>query len=528
MALVVVAVFTYKDNARDFRPSNGESFSDGWVNESGKEAKLSAIYGAEHSFSKNVTAEEVYGRFLCFKSKNVNVRVSFNDEEVYNFKPEVPKLYGNAYGMSYHVVDFPEGVDGTIRIDTSPIYKDSKVYLRNIRLERSDIYMVNVIKGNMVSFVVCVILFFAGLCLTIGAAVLRGAGKRQVEMLSMGVFSQVAAGWTVTETMMLQIVTDNPSGVHFLNYMMLIFLSIPAVMFLASLTDRLNKPPVIIVIVCGAILLVVNIVVNYVASIDYHSLLTLTHIYLTGSISVCVYYIATSFTKEQFKVGEYRVLLLAFISIVTTAAIDVFRYVFMKSNSDTAMFFRFGMLMFVLSVGMYEIYELMRYTRYQSEARIMYRLAHTDSLTGIYNRTAFSEKEEELTEAAEGKGLFVLLDINNLKVVNDSYGHEEGDKHIINGARIINDSFSPFGTCYRIGGDEFFVVIEGSDDLDVFNMALSHMLNLVDDYNDNDTHPVPLQIAYGCEAYDCSKKNINYAQKEADKKMYECKKAMKN
>ena len=529
MGIIILLVFFYKDDTHLKRDTGAVDYSDGWINEQGEDANLSAIYGAAHSFSKKADEQDIKGRALCFKSKNVNLEVYYNDALIYSYEPELPTLYGKGYGMMFHVISIPvTGEGGVIRIDTSPIYKDSKVYLKNMRLEYPGQYMVDMIRDNLLSFITCVILFLIGFALTVGATCLKNVGDQKVEMLSIGVFSQLAAGWTITETMILQIMTDNPSGVHFLNYMMLIFLSVPAVTFIASLTRNLNKRPVMITIVCGAVLLVINIICNFTGLVDYHNLLRLTHIYMAWAIAVCTYYIATSFRKERFKDSEYRVLLLAFVTILLSASVDIIRYTFMKSNSDSALFFRFGMLLFVLIIGIYEIYELMRYTRYQSEARLMFSLAHTDSLTGISNRTAFSEKEDELLKADCGKGLFVLLDINNLKTVNDNYGHGEGDKHIKAGAKIINDSFSPFGTCYRIGGDEFFVVIEGNDDMDMFNMALKHMLMLVDDYNANDDHPVPLQIAYGCEPYNCEKGNVRRAQTDADKKMYICKKAIKD
>lgn len=89
--------------------------------------------------------------------------------------------------------------------------------------------------------------------------------------------------------------------------------------------------------------------------------------------------------------------------------------------------------------------------------------AHKDSLTGIKNKTSYVEMIEYLDKRiAEGDVEFciVMVDVNYLKKVNDTYGHERGNEYLINACRL---TCSVFGEehVYRIGGDEFVVVIEG-------------------------------------------------------------------
>lgn len=84
----------------------------------------------------------------------------------------------------------------------------------------------------------------------------------------------------------------------------------------------------------------------------------------------------------------------------------------------------------------------------------------TDSLTGILNRYAYDKTIEELSsEDALPDDLAVIsIDLNGLKNVNDSHGHDAGDELICGAARCIETVFSPFGKCFRIGGDEFVVI----------------------------------------------------------------------
>lgn len=96
----------------------------------------------------------------------------------------------------------------------------------------------------------------------------------------------------------------------------------------------------------------------------------------------------------------------------------------------------------------------------QVEEKLKY-LSYIDILTGIKNRTSFQERIEQLREADETSVGFIMGDANGLKMVNDTLGHQEGDRLLINVAEILKDScdFMGKGEVYRIGGDEFAIII---------------------------------------------------------------------
>lgn len=94
------------------------------------------------------------------------------------------------------------------------------------------------------------------------------------------------------------------------------------------------------------------------------------------------------------------------------------------------------------------------------------KLAYTDVLTGLDNRTAFEMDLRRLQYEIRDheKIVFIVFDLNNLKMVNDMLGHGAGDDYLKKGAQIIHKHFDCVGQCYRIGGDEFCVIAETSDD----------------------------------------------------------------
>ena len=71
----------------------------------------------------------------------------------------------------------------------------------------------------------------------------------------------------------------------------------------------------------------------------------------------------------------------------------------------------------------------------------------------------------ELVAAPPAEIAFVLFDIDKLKIINDTYGHDCGDQVIAMAAQCILEVFGPLGECYRIGGDEFCVILTTSESI---------------------------------------------------------------
>ena len=89
-------------------------------------------------------------------------------------------------------------------------------------------------------------------------------------------------------------------------------------------------------------------------------------------------------------------------------------------------------------------------------------IARTDSLTGLLNRYSYNEVEQELIESIKKHEVnqfsIVVCDINDLKLINDTLGHEAGDNYIISAKTILKSIFkSPI---YRVGGDEFVIILQ--------------------------------------------------------------------
>ena len=156
--------------------------------------------------------------------------------------------------------------------------------------------------------------------------------------------------------------------------------------------------------------------------------------------------------------------------------------------------------------------------------------AFVDSLTGVKSaaayRTALFGIDESIANGTANFGVAVM-DISGLKEVNDKYGHTVGDNLLITASKFICNIFS-HSPVFRIGGDEFVVILENSDydNREVLVESFHTGVRCLNLHNDDDV--IPIYIAFGMAIYK-EEKEMHYADvfKLADRRMYEHKKAQK-
>jgi len=155
-------------------------------------------------------------------------------------------------------------------------------------------------------------------------------------------------------------------------------------------------------------------------------------------------------------------------------------------------------------------------------------LSLADELTGLHNRRGFFALVKQELRMANRFGKDALLfsvDMDDLKVINDTYGHQAGDQAIRGAADMIRRNFRESDIIARIGGDEFvvFMVEYVSIDPDLLARRLQDIMNV---YNSQGTNPYTLSLSIGWSRYDPGNPaSIDALMDEADRNMYERKRA---
>ena len=150
--------------------------------------------------------------------------------------------------------------------------------------------------------------------------------------------------------------------------------------------------------------------------------------------------------------------------------------------------------------------------------------ANVDALTGVKNRHAYLQAEAEMdgriTEHSQQPFAVVILDINDLKKVNDSAGHQAGDQYLRDACKTVCDTFK-HSPVFRIGGDEFAVIAQGRD-----YMCIEELLEKMGDYNADAYRSGGILIACGMARFE-EDESVAAVFNRADRSMYENKKMLK-
>lgn len=157
-------------------------------------------------------------------------------------------------------------------------------------------------------------------------------------------------------------------------------------------------------------------------------------------------------------------------------------------------------------------------------------LAYRDPLTGVKNKTAYLEVTKQMDELARLKRpefAVIVFDINGLKNVNDTYGHDFGDILIADTCKIICHTFKQ-SPIYRIGGDEFVALLENEDYKNSMQL-LSQLQNDIDLYNEQSHNKIKISVAKGIAVYsEATDFTFQDVFKRADNAMYFNKAKMKS
>ena len=178
-----------------------------------------------------------------------------------------------------------------------------------------------------------------------------------------------------------------------------------------------------------------------------------------------------------------------------------------------------------LIVGIYDIDSSVRqeeeYARRLAQAK---SLANIDALTGIKNKHAFLEAEEKINRQIDGKTqpdfAVIVLDVNDLKKINDSEGHQAGDQYLRDACQFVCNIFKR-SPVFRVGGDEFAVISQGSD-----YACIEELVGKVNDHNAEAIRSGGIVIACGMAKYD-NDACLAAVFERADQNMYENKNTLK-
>lgn len=477
---------------------------------------------------------------LIYRSQSAYTEVFVNGELVYHTQYRRSRFFNVAFGSRWNVVHIsPDVVEGTLELRITPAFEGGWQQIDHVYWGDPAASILTVIRDKIPAAVISLFMCLLGLFLIILDVPLNiNQSKKDHSMFHLGVFALIVGSWGLTETNILQFLGGDVQAMQMLDNMLVIISVIPLFLYLDSTYGVFKYPAMkimcyldlVFLFACAILPILGALDWRGVRALDWHGVLPVARVYL--GICAVLFILWVRLENRKLRRAGKRsmsglVQLIGIDVLGISLVIELVRY-YGVSEMDKASVMRVGLLLFIICFGISSQMRTLQLVTQGREYDFVRNLAYSDGLTGVGNRTAYLEQLDTYVEEKTPQVGIVFLDINNLKKVNDNLGHEAGDEMIRTAAETIKESFGAYGKIYRIGGDEFCVLIANKNAKWIFDEAEKMFLQCVSDVNEKEEHSFYLQIAYGfacCQVL--SRDVMEDMVKEADEQMYLRKSQMK-
>lgn len=464
--------------------------------------------------------------YLFFRASHQKVRVFINQEEIYQFGQKLTS-FGKTPGCAWIMIPLEESMEGkTITVELLGVYPNYVNRVNGFYLGDSGAVFDEIIWNRLGSLFISIILIVIGTGMLVISIALK-KGRITTALFRLGLLALVVGFWSALVLNILQFIIPN---VLFLLHAEFFFfgLIMPAsTWFLLSFKHFQEKKIihgffyVSIVVSIGIHILQLFNILDYMESISVtHISMGLILIYLT---IIGIYDLIRKKIHREVKILAFSLIVLLFFW-----GVDLYRFYFARGQ-DEGLYTRIGMLVFIILWALEIIRNISKLIEKMARTRLLEVLAFEDTMTGLKNRSAFEEKMEQLrTLQSKERGFVIEFDMNDLKYINDNYGHSKGDFAITTISHIIREEFEKIGTIYRIGGDEICVIVTSAEYIseEMIQIKIDQVVEKLQVIGKD--LEFKLSVAAGYAVIDPLKmKFIDEAYKEADRNMYRKKIRMK-
>lgn len=432
-------------------------------------------------------------------------------------------------GHGFFRISLPENYIGKeLKIITAFTEDNCYTTFPNISLMNLNDSYFYTISDNILTLLVSMTLLLLGFIAIIVALTRKEEGDELKTLLYISLFAIYISIWMLCNSKLIFLIIDNFQLISVLEYYSLYLAPVLVLLYFGKLQSGRNAKRLLngiayLFLVTTAISVVLSVLNIY----HYINILPIIHILITiGLIAILIVSIRSfRHKKKSEKILIYGMLFMGILMFLDVVRFNIYKYLDNNFHLNNSLL-PIGTLIFILSMTYSYCIELIETYSGKAERQILENLAYTDVLTGIYNRTKCEAILNQI-EAKENYAYIINFDLNNLKYINDNFGHHCGDSMIKAFANALQVAFRNLGTVGRMGGDEFMVILITNDENEIIRL-LKRLSNFVQEINEVNQEPYELSYSFGYAAWAASeKKPIWNTYEQSDAKMYQCKKEQK-
>ncbi|MDD6033362.1 MAG: GGDEF domain-containing protein [Oscillospiraceae bacterium] len=447
---------------------------------------------------------------LAFYLVHQYTEVYFGDKLMYSLNRSPDSLIGRGPGSCWVTVPvYPADSGKEVRVVLTPVYEAVRNRPTDFQIGPLHSLFTNLLQDNLFQ------LTLSSLCIVVGAVIMLMQGwllishkTRSREMFYLGSSTLLMGVWQLTDNRFTPFMF--PGHIKALSYISLsaLFLvSIPFALYLASKFSDMGSLPLILTSMVISLTVIAALTLQLLGISDLRENLILAH--LSILLLIIVTLVLALFRTARRKTSYSKQALGFSLLLAAGVGIDLISY-YIRGNSAEVGFTLLAVLIYTSLL-------------FALNLRSTNRMAFTDEQTGLFNKSRWNllmRQEQQDTEPVA----VMMLDLNRLKVTNDTLGHEAGDRMILSFVNILRNVISPAHVICRWGGDEFTVLVTPAR-RETLEGYLQGIRAAVDAYNQSGGTP-PIYYAAG---YAFSEDYPGLTRREllrkADEQMYQDKKA---
>jgi diguanylate cyclase (GGDEF)-like protein len=519
--LLVLLGWMFKGESVRIRFGHAETLENGWTHvETGHAiptlpADLDVDKGETYTVLTVLDARFADAQIMLVRASLSDVVVRL-DGEILQSKVNTSSFPLDLYASTWMLVDIPAGSQGkTLEIAMTSPYAAFSGRVNLIHVGTDAEVCNHILTGYLPRFVSGLIILIIGISLlVINLAADRSHNSGNAYL---GVFAVFLSLWIFGESRMVQFITGSVFINGGMTYMMVAIMPVPLTLYVKrSVMDRHKK-----IFGYAATVYGINAVLVFLlqarGTMDFFESVVISQVLIL--LGLVLLLVTLVFEKRIDPKSELVRQAKYYLILVVFGFFELVTY-FTGNFDNTSVYLLMGFVLFLsIQLGNY-IRQIVSALRKASQAEVYERLAYTDRLTGALNRAAYEEAFDRIFADTRSRQAIRLafFDFDDLKHINDTYGHLEGDDVLKEGYQAIEEAFSSQGTCYRIGGDEFACILKGTDGtrygemLHAFNALIGSIC---------DTRGYPIKVSVGYAVYDrTSDLKPSDMMKRADADMY--------
>lgn len=470
---------------------------------------------------------------LKFYSIHSVVDVYLDDEKIYSYGHELYEA-GELIGYGQNFISLPDDYAGKeLRIELLVSEDNAFEGQQSLSIADGNYIFRKDIAEHRSMFAISLFLLMFGIIVMILSIIMRLKNESFTQTFCIAGFSFLVGAWTFCNSDLIEYVTTDLSVKVSIEYLTFFALPLPFTFYFKSRIEDKRTP--VWLKICFWLLCAVDVgffltvyICQQLNLSHYPKYVGTTHIIMVFTL---LFIILLNFVEAKNKRTGHSAIAVGFVVAVIVVIWELLRFNLSKyfvgfENNEYNSSIGIAILIVVISLIIDFSQDVSQNVYKSAQQKLLEQMAYMDELTGLSNRRRCEETLLDLKQRAVPYAV-LSLDMNFLKKVNDSLGHEKGDALLKRFSDMLMEVYGLHGTVGRMGGDEFIVIMPEVSKEEAEKL-ISHMKATMLKMNVN-TMQLKLSTAYGLAMSDevSKEQDAHAVYRLADERMYENKRQSK-